>query len=253
MKHRNWAIPVLLALLLTIGCEKDSGSGNYTFPLSIGNSWIMIRTVDYFDTDAMAMATKVDTLYMEADSVVVSPGNVETIRVKGYYSGNTKTDYFYAYLRKEPDGLKEYGYISVPDYIPIKNSSLPSINPFGAYKVHSDNDQINWYEEPLLILPSEIEAGYEWLSPQSQYLLEMQYSILPDTTLTLPYGTVKCHKKKQVFLDESINLEVFYYYGRQGIAKHWYSTLSGYSDPQGNPLGIHPYTTSIELVSFHKE
>jgi hypothetical protein len=229
----------------------DKDDDSYRYPLKVGNTWTMLRTLEYYDIDTEEMVTQNDTIYIEVAAQIESPNGELCYRVENRYASDPAQHIGYDMVVNRDDGIYQLGWKLGYGHGPFKGTKLPYYwTPFsyGIRDTDAKNEEV-WLSTPKKILPSKCEEGLYWTYGPNSNHLEAGYLIMPQESVTVPNGTYKCHVRKSNILELEEPLDVYDLYARDGQIKFYYETVMEYIDEYGNLIGEFPFNDKIELMS----
>ncbi len=230
----------------------DKDDDNYRFPLKVGNSWTMLYTLEYYDVHAEAMATEIDTIYIEVAEQIESPNGELCYRVEHWTTADPNHTIGYDILVNREDGLYQLGWKLSYGLGPFKGAKPPfHSTPFGfGIRDTSPKFEEVWLTTPKKLLPSKCEEGLSWTYGPNSNHLEAGYWIMPRESVTVPQGTYKCYVRKTNILEMENPIDLFNYYAKEGPIKFYYETIILYTDEEVfEPLGEFPLKEKMELMS----
>ena len=248
-------IAIVIVLLVVTGCKKDEESTDveYTFPLTIGNTWTYLRSYTAYDVQAGEMVTLFDTCFVWVDAQVTSPTNEQCYRIKYRYSDYDEGVFSYYYLVNRSEGLFELGSEGIGATPPIKKyGQYYTGNPFPYAQGTAYQKSVEWLSVPRLTIPRICNVGVSWnyVGGIDDYYLPHTSIIEAKEVINAPIGSRTCIKKKvTVTLNNKLTCDYYDYYSADGNVKFYSEGTSEIIGQYGEYIGEFPWSDKLELIT----
>lgn len=245
MKQIVIALVLLILLIALTACsDKDS---SYSYPLKVGNSWTYQRIM----TEEATKTTYIDTFYVTVDSTLVTPDGESCYRLRFEETWMEQTYIAYQYLVKKNEGL--YSVAGGGNAFQLKKGQhrVPVFPLFAAgVKTSKDDEDIDWFEMPHLIVPSNPKSGDSWIQPANSDWAEVHYEIQDRETVQTDLGSFNCHvKRSEVLVDPENPYFLYDYYGSYGLIKFYCEYEAQVWDPEAEENGTKFFTEDVRLIA----
>ncbi len=258
-------------LVVIAGCNDSTSSSeepeviSIVYPLQLGFHWEYHVTGFQIGGETEENGGEIDYYFnIDADSLVLSPDSIQTIRLISTCQDTSYPGYHFDYIVNRSDGLFELGYSNYGNFrggYVISHHAGPFgfIQSFSSERATVANREIFWYSnipnyDSNMLLPYPQTVGTTWTyQPDLESTSTIENEIAGYQNVTTPEDTYTCVEKRYILSFGGDPCETVFtvYYSTPGMVKYYADGgMKQLTDELGNIIDTVHCWEQWELVEF---